>query len=605
MAWSAIRGRPAAWLGLAVMGLHAAALAYSAGRQGPMVDEMAHLAAGLSHWRFGSFELYRVNPPLARAVAALPLLLARDVREDWRASRSPEEVRREFVVGRDFVVANQPRVMACFTAARWACIPFSLIGAAVCWRWAHRGYGARAGILALVLWCSSPSVLTFGALLFPDLAAASMLLCAAYTFDRWLSEASWTRAVLAGAALGLALLAKTTLMICVPVWCLLLASCAWRRARPWRSVAQLLLLLTVAIALLNAGYLGGGAFERLDQFRFRSRTLAGQTRGAPSFVWGNRFQGSALCGLRVPLPREYVIGIDQQLLDFERGPLSYLRGRWQRGGWWYYYLYGLAVKEPASVLLLLVMSIVMRIQQRGVPGAALHERVPLLTMFAVLCLVSSGTGFSHHLRYVLPAQGLLYVWISRAAMRAGSGADRPTAVVTALAMAWSVLGVASTYPHTMSYFSELAGGPANGQRHMLFSSMDYGQDLLCLRDWADRHPQQPLDGMCCFGAIDPMIVGLNAGLPPTWPAPYGLRRNSALRSGPTAGRYAVSVHFLCGGGGTVWQQGRDELVSGNDYQYLASLEPIDRAGYSIWIFEVTAEDAARLSREPPRSARAR
>ncbi len=58
------------------MGVHVALLAYAAFRDSPTYDEAVHLPAGVSHWQFGRYELYRVNPPLVRMVAALPVLAA-------------------------------------------------------------------------------------------------------------------------------------------------------------------------------------------------------------------------------------------------------------------------------------------------------------------------------------------------------------------------------------------------------------------------------------------------------------------------------------------------------------------------------------------------
>ncbi len=46
--------------------------------------------------------------------------------------------------------------------------------------------------------------------------------------------------------------------------------------------------------------------------------------------------------LPIPVPANYLLGIDRQKYDFdEAGFRSYLRGRWRQGGWWYYYLYAI------------------------------------------------------------------------------------------------------------------------------------------------------------------------------------------------------------------------------------------------------------------------
>jgi len=66
---------------LAILVVHLLLL-YTIGTYSPTVDEVSHLPAGLSHWRFGRFDLYRVNPPLVDSVAAVPLLVC-EFKEDW------------------------------------------------------------------------------------------------------------------------------------------------------------------------------------------------------------------------------------------------------------------------------------------------------------------------------------------------------------------------------------------------------------------------------------------------------------------------------------------------------------------------------------------
>ena len=67
---------------LVLLATQAGLLAYSATRHSPTHLEPAFLAAGISHWQFGRFELYRVNPPLVRMGAALSVL-AMGCETDW------------------------------------------------------------------------------------------------------------------------------------------------------------------------------------------------------------------------------------------------------------------------------------------------------------------------------------------------------------------------------------------------------------------------------------------------------------------------------------------------------------------------------------------
>ncbi len=66
------------------------------------MNEPGHLVAGLSYWEFGRFEVYRVNPPLTRLLAALPVMVA-GYEADWSAFYEGPGARPEFALGADFI----------------------------------------------------------------------------------------------------------------------------------------------------------------------------------------------------------------------------------------------------------------------------------------------------------------------------------------------------------------------------------------------------------------------------------------------------------------------------------------------------------------------
>ena len=102
--------------------------------------------------------------------------------------------------------------------ARCACIPLSLIGAYITYRWCGAFYGLRPALVALVLWCFSPSLLGNGAMVTPDVAATSFGLAASFFFWHWLSNKTYGRAVVASIALAAAVLSKTTWLLLFGLW---------------------------------------------------------------------------------------------------------------------------------------------------------------------------------------------------------------------------------------------------------------------------------------------------------------------------------------------------------------------------------------------------
>lgn len=104
-----------------ILSLHAGLVTWSAARQSPTIDEPVHIAAGVRHWQEGRRDLNRGNPPLVDLVAAIPVVLANPM-IDW--SRMPSS----FLVAGDFGEANGSRTVWLTTIARWALLPFSLLG---------------------------------------------------------------------------------------------------------------------------------------------------------------------------------------------------------------------------------------------------------------------------------------------------------------------------------------------------------------------------------------------------------------------------------------------------------------------------------------------
>ena len=562
----------------AILFVHGGMLAWAASRHSPCVVEVASVAAGVRHWHGGGYGLFSVNPPLPRMVAALPVVLA-GPKSDWSKVARPAMDRPEFAVGRDFLKANGTRSVTLFFLARWACIPFSLLGACVCYCWASELFGPVPAITALSLWCFSPNIVAHGQLVSADLAATSLGVFACYLFWRWMKNPKWCLAIATGISFGLAELAKMTwgvLFFVLPAWWLVwrLFPCGRSLRPPWyRHAGQLGVVLLSGVCLINLGYQFEGSLKKLSDYQFVSRLFSGsETIATRPHERGNRFSNAWLGNVRIPLPENYLKGVDLQRSDFERGAMSYLRGEWRKGGWWYYYLYALAIKVPLGTWGLLLLAGAVALCHRTYLAGCRDELFLLTPLVVVLALVSSQTGFNHHVRYVLPI--LPFVFIS--ASRVASAVDLQhwtVASVAILALASSITSSLWVYPHSLSYFNELAGGPAGGPARLgtgyVDSSFDWGQDLLYLRRWLDAHPEaQPL-GLASKVEYDPRVCCIPKADRPSWV--------------PEPGWYAVSASLL-----------RDHTQR---YGYFLCSKPVATAGYSVHIYHITPDEANRVRRK--------
>ena len=197
------------WFVPMAVAVHVSLVGWSAVWHFPTIDEAAHLPAGVSHWQFGKFRLYHVNPPLVRLVAALPVV-ALQPEIDWSQYSEDVRARPSFGIGIAFIEQQGFTGVWYYTVARWACLVFTLLGAWACYRFAGALYGPYAARLALVIWCFSPTVLANAAMVTPDLGAAACGLAATLFFHRWLNKGNWASAIWCGLWLGLALLTKST-----------------------------------------------------------------------------------------------------------------------------------------------------------------------------------------------------------------------------------------------------------------------------------------------------------------------------------------------------------------------------------------------------------
>ncbi len=505
--------------------------------------------------------------------------------------------RPEFVLGAQFVESHPDRWRRYLVGGRWALLPFSVLGGLCCFRWASELFGRRSGLLALALWCFEPNILTWSAAIGTDSIAAALGVGAGYCFWRWLREPSWARAVVAGLAFGLAQLSKMTWIVLFGLWPVLWIVSRWVRGRTRAGVpsgTQMIAILLVGMYVLNLGYAFDGSWTRLGSYTFHSRLLAAGAPRATGETAGNRFSGTFLGSFPVPFPKSYVVGMDLQRADFENGAPSYLFGRWADRGWWYYYLVGLGLKIPLGIWglgLLAVWSCLRSSRTIPVaPGDGRSEGRPstdlidhlavLLPAIVEIVLVSSQSGFSSHFRYVLPALPLGFVWISQAA-NWGTRRITPSPAV-GLLLAWFVLSSLGTYPHTISYFNELAGGPAGGHRYMLGSSFSWSQDQFYVKEWLREHPEVDSPYVQLERSVSLERMGiLSRGSPPrSTRARRDTPGDDATTAGPVPGWHVIALQHI--------------HERGDGYRYFLSCKPVARIGHSTLIFHIDLAEANRI-----------
>lgn len=203
-------------------------------------------------------------------------------------------------------------------------------------------------------------------------------------------------------------------------------------------------------------------------------------------------------------------------------------------------------------------------------------------MLSLFLLASSQTGFSHHLRYVLSVLPFAFVWVSRVVGSMALATHKKRVALAVSCAIWSFLSSLWIFPHSQSYFNELVGGPMGGRNHVVDSNLDWGQDLLYLKSWIDSHPESRPLSVAYFGRLKPSVAGIDAHLPPAGNRSFLIMQNPHPECiGPQPGWFAISVEARQRG--WFYHQG--------DYRYFQQFKPLGFAGYSIYIYHLSIDDA--------------
>jgi hypothetical protein len=131
----------------------------------------------------------------------------------------------------------------------------------------------------------------------------------------------------------------------------------------------------------------------------------------------------------------------------------------------------------------------------------------------------------------------------------------------------------SVAPHSLSYFNEAVGGPIGGRHHLLDGNLDWGQNLLRLKEWANAHPEAKPLRTALTTSVPLDAVGIDA-------MPYRPENQSKIDPLPLKpGWYAIGVNNLMG------YRLMPNTVNCSKFQHL---NPVETIGYTIHVYHVKA-----------------
>jgi hypothetical protein len=479
-------------------------LGVSATRElGVTTDELVHVVGGFSYWKFDDYRLQPENGNLPQRLAALPWVAAGARLEHadpriWGRSNvwlAGHELFYESGNNTDYLLLLSRAVMALTGTA---------LGLAI-FLWSRRLWGDAGALFSLGLYAFCPNFLAHAPLATSDVTSALALLLACAAFWRVVHRLDWKNLGLSAGATSLAVVSKFSFPLLAPIFLILgivrLASAAPLdlqlrplAARPLARGPEKLSALAavavghaaVALAVIWACFgfrfspVGPGMPAQADFFWAWSTVLPG------SGAWQPFFQAVRAARL---LPEAFVNGFATVLhASGERS--AFLNGEYSSTGWLHFFPYAFLVKTPlaqlAAYLLAAAAGLEVWRRRRREPTSVprvLYALAPLLTLFAVYWAASLASHLNIGHRHILPIYPVLFI-IAGGLLRAR--APRWLALVAAALVAGEAAESAAVRPNYLAYFNAFAGGPANGWRHLVDSSLDWGQNLPGVAHWLER-----------------------------------------------------------------------------------------------------------------------
>lgn len=543
-------------------------------------DEIAHLTGGYTFDRWNDFRLHPENGFLPQRWQALPTVLSAARFPDLASEHWAEG--HVWLVGHEFFyrLGNDLGTMLGSARAMNAVFGFLTVLGVAAWSWWCFG---RFGALVATLFCAlSPTMLAHSALATSDMAMTFFLLAAVSAWWWHAHDGRWRSWAVSALVFGLACVAKYTAVLLLPIFGLLLV---WRALRP----APLVLFgrtyasptgrfAALAMSLAGQGLVAVAVIWAFCGFRFSAFNPA-LPPGTFIVPWSevldiSRAQAAVIqfCREWKLLPEGFLYGFAYTLKSVEaRG--AFLDGAHSLTGWVSFFPKAFLYKSTPALLLALaagVLLVLMRARGAGWDRLRvhLHRVAPLLVLFAVYWAVSLPSKLNIGHRHILPTYPVLFIfcgvlgWAAARAWRQSRPGGAVLAGIVTLLIGGQAISAGGIHPHYLAYFSPVVGGPSQGYKRLVDSSLDWGQDLPGLKQWLDRH-RQPGERvhLSYFGTGEPDYYGIEAV---RLPGIFSFRRVHPWYW-PEPGIYAISATMLS----HVYSPYRGPWTEGREQRYQA------------------------------------
>ena len=559
---------------------------FSARQDSAIMDEVAHIPAGYSYLKYQDYRLNPEHPPLAKMLAALPLLFMH-LNFPLNHPAWTTEVNGQWETGYQFLYHLGNDADKILFWSRLPIIALLILLGIYVWKWSKELLGAKWASVVLFLYAFSPTIIAHSHYVTTDLAATCFIFIAFYYFVHYLKKPSPRNILSAGLALGLAEVAKFSAVLLFPCFFLLVliplflnksSQDSWLKQIK-NHIGKFILICLIALGVILIVYQPAVWAFNLDKQQELIRGSIGPEKIEKIVLGISKIPGAE--GLA-----QYILGVVMVFARVGGGNTNYFLGQVSNEGWWYYFPTCFLLKETIPVLILTGLALLFAIRKFVTNLVADRPRkwlpwfkeymlghlpeISMVTFIVIYGVVSMRGKLNLGIRHIMVLFPFIYILIiKKYKRRIEETKYKKTFIGILIAfLIWIGAEIVITYPSYLAYYNELLGGPKNGYKLITDSNLDWGQDLRRMAEWVNSRPDIQKIKVDYFGG----------GVPSYYLGDKFQEWHS--QNGPTTGWIAVSANYFSE---SIY---RKDSTFATSYYYLELRKPEKIFGHSIFVYYI-------------------
>ena len=563
-----------------------------------IVDEIPHIGAGYSYLVKQDMRLNPEHPPLAKDLAAIPLLFANLKQDVFQSEFWQTDINGQWNFGRRLIYNSGNDADLIKHLVKLPMLLFFVLSAILIFKWARQLYGNTAAIIALLLFAFSSTVIAHSRFVTTDIPALFGILLATYYFIEHIKTSSHKSLFIAGLAFGIALLLKFSTFLLVPYFILLAVMYGLIHVHNKFRTAGQLIWCTIKVFIIGFVLVVWPVYY-FHTYNYPPERQHADTRQLLSSYGNRNFADPVVWASDKPVLRaaaQYGLGllmVNQRAIG---GNTTYFLGEVTRFGWRSYFPIVYFIKEPLAWWGLALIAIIFAASRWRYPiretinrGYHMVRNYPAEFAMLLWLLIYWGLSVSSTLnigvRHLLPTFPFAIILTSGQISKIGSTLkvlDYKKLLITyylllTTLLSWYIYENLRVFPYYITYFNQTVGGTSGGYKYVVDSNLDWGQDLVRFSNWVKEEDISKIE-FDYFGWADPSYYLKDRYL---WlnSTKFSDAQDFKTRN-QSDGWLAVSATFLQG------SQGPEDMPNKINYLWLNSYEPTTIIGNSIFVYRI-------------------